>query len=61
MASILPFTRYINDRNDIGMDEWMRNHLTDADYSAYKNQENYFRLPMPIVDNQQFDFLDSKL
>jgi len=34
--SMLPFTRYVNERNDIGMDEWMREHLTAGDYEFYK-------------------------
>jgi len=34
--SVLSFTRYVNERNDIGMDEWMREHLTEEDYRAYK-------------------------
>lgn len=32
----LPFTRYVNERTDIGMDEWMKEHLSDDDYSYYK-------------------------
>ena len=31
-----PFTRYVNERNDIGMDEWMREHLSPEDYQWYK-------------------------
>ena len=31
-----PYTRYVNERNDAGMDEWMREHLTPEDYRWYK-------------------------
>lgn len=34
--SILSFTRYVNERRDIGMDEWMRGNLSDEDYHAWK-------------------------
>jgi len=34
--SMLPFTRYVNERKDYGMDEWMREHLTEDDYREYK-------------------------
>jgi len=33
--SILSFTRYVNERNDIGMDEWMKEHLSEKDYAEY--------------------------
>jgi hypothetical protein len=33
--SILPFTRYVNERCDIGMDEWMKNHLSEDDFKAW--------------------------
>jgi hypothetical protein len=36
--TILPFTRYVNERNDVGMDEWMKENLSDEDYKAYKAQ-----------------------
>ena len=31
--NVLPFTRYVNERKDIGMDEWMREHLSEKDYN----------------------------
>lgn len=34
--SILSFTRYVNERRDIGMDEWMRGNLSDEDFHAWK-------------------------
>lgn len=33
---MLPFTRYVNERKDIGMDEWMKEHLSSEDYKNYK-------------------------
>ena len=36
--SVLSFTRYVNERRDIGMDEWMRGNLSDEDYHAWNNQ-----------------------
>lgn len=33
-----PFTRYVNERNDVGMDEWMRQHLSPEDYLWYKKE-----------------------
>lgn len=35
--SILSFTRYVNERRDIGMDEWMKEHLSQEDYTGFKN------------------------
>ncbi|MDR0232996.1 MAG: hypothetical protein LBI82_12915 [Dysgonamonadaceae bacterium] len=35
---ILSFTRYINERNDFGMDEWMKSNLSEEDYKFYKRQ-----------------------
>ena len=35
--TMLPFTRYINERgNDIGMDAWMKEHISEEDYKYYK-------------------------
>jgi len=33
----LPFTRYVNERRDIGMDEWMKQRLSEEDYKTYKD------------------------
>lgn len=33
---ILSFTRYVNEKNDIGMDLWMKEHLSEEDYTVYK-------------------------
>jgi len=35
--SMLPFTRYVNERKNVGMDEWMKEHLSEADYKEYKS------------------------
>lgn len=35
--TMLPFTRYVNEREDIGMDEWMKEHLSTEDYEFYKS------------------------
>lgn len=32
---VLSFTRYVMEKNDIGMGEWMKKHLGEADYKAY--------------------------
>ena len=32
---VLSFTRYVMEKNDIGMDEWMKNHLSEDDYKEY--------------------------
>ena len=34
--SVLPFTRYVNERNDIGLDEFLKENLTIQDYEAHK-------------------------
>ena len=36
---MVPFTRYVNERTDIGMDEWMKDHLSSEDYKNYKKSE----------------------
>ncbi len=32
---ILSFTRYVMEKNDIGMGEWMKRNLSKEDYEAY--------------------------
>lgn len=32
----LSFTRYVNERTDIGLEEWMKEHLSEEDYNAFK-------------------------
>jgi hypothetical protein len=36
--SILSFMRYVNERNDIGMSEWMKAHLSPEDYIFYQRE-----------------------
>ena len=33
--SILSFTRYVMEKNDIGMEEWMKKNLSKSDFKAY--------------------------
>lgn len=35
----LSFTRYVNERKDIGLDEWMKEHLSEEDYKFTKEVE----------------------
>lgn len=37
--TMLPFTRYVNERRDIGMDDWMKEHLSEEDYSVYNSKK----------------------
>ena len=37
--SILSFTRYVNERNDFGIAEWMKTHLSAEDYDFYAKQK----------------------
>lgn len=30
------FTRYVNERNDLGMRDWMKEHLSEEDYRYYE-------------------------
>lgn len=32
---IISFNRYVLEKNDIGMDEWMKKHLSTDDYNEY--------------------------
>lgn len=32
---VLSFQRYVLEKNDIGMDEWMKNNLSEDDYNEY--------------------------
>ena len=34
--TILPFTRYVNERRDVGMDDWMKEHLSESDFEFYR-------------------------
>jgi hypothetical protein len=38
--TMLPFTRYVNERDDIGMDEWMQSNLSESDYKFYKSNSS---------------------
>lgn len=33
--SILSFTRFVMERNDVGMDKWMQEHLSGDDFNMY--------------------------
>jgi hypothetical protein len=33
--NILSFTRYVNERNDIGMDEYLKENLSPEDFKAH--------------------------
>jgi hypothetical protein len=33
--SVLSFSRYVMEKNDIGMEEWMKKHLSKDDYNEY--------------------------
>lgn len=32
---VISFTRYVMEKNDIGMNEWMKNNLSEDDYKEY--------------------------
>lgn len=34
--SAFPFTRYVNEKNDIGFDEFLKINLSEADYESYR-------------------------
>lgn len=38
--SLFPFTRYVNERADIGMRDWMKEHLSEEDYNYYIGLNN---------------------
>lgn len=38
--SVLSFTRYVNERSDIGMDDWMKKYLSEDDFNAWKMSNN---------------------
>lgn len=33
--NIWSFTRYVNERQDIGLDDWMKEHLSEEDYKYH--------------------------
>jgi hypothetical protein len=33
--TMVPFTRYVNERTDIGMTDWMKEHLSEADFEEW--------------------------
>tara|TARA_B100002049_G_scaffold236470_1_gene223274 strand:+ start:3638 stop:4009 length:372 start_codon:yes stop_codon:yes gene_type:complete len=35
--SVLSFSRYVMEKNDIGMKEWMKNHLSEDDFKEWEN------------------------
>jgi len=46
--TMLPFLRYVNERNNIGMDEWMKEHLSGDDYKIYLDDQ----YPTPDDNNR---------
>ena len=36
----LPFTRYVLEKHDIGMSEWMRTHLSEEDFHFWQSQRD---------------------
>lgn len=34
--TMIPFTRYVNERNDIGMRDWMKEHLSASDFNYWQ-------------------------
>ena len=34
--TMIPFTRYVNERNDIGMRDWMQEHLSLNDFNYWQ-------------------------
>ncbi len=32
---VLSFTRYVNEKNDIGMEAWMKEHLAEEDFKVF--------------------------
>lgn len=36
----MSFTRYVNERQDIGMDEWMKEHLSEDDYKQWNSNKS---------------------
>lgn len=37
--SMLPFTRYVEERMDCGLTEWMKEHLSQADFAHWRSLE----------------------
>lgn len=37
--AILPFTRHVLERRDIGLEEWMKKHLSEPDFEWWKSEE----------------------
>lgn len=35
----LPFTRYVNERTDIGLTDWMKENLSKEDFKQWNNHE----------------------
>ena len=40
--TMYPFTRYVNERNDLGLRDWLREHLSKDDFDTYmQSGEDY--------------------
>lgn len=37
--TMLPFTRYVNERLDYGLTDWMEDHLSEEDFKYYQSQD----------------------
>ena len=38
--TMFPFTRYVNEREDVGMEAWMKENLSEKDYEAYHGEKS---------------------
>lgn len=38
---ILSFSRYVMEKNDVGMERWMKEHLSEEDYKEYCKEINF--------------------
>jgi hypothetical protein len=36
VEGVLSFTRYVNEKNDVGLDEYIKLHMDPADYAEYR-------------------------
>ena len=43
--TMLTFTRYVNERNDIGMRDWMKEHLSSSDFNYWQKLSEKADLP----------------
>ena len=58
--TMIPFTRYVNERNDIGMRDWMQEHLSPSDFNYWQELSKKRRFANILIPSRSIRCLKNK-